>query len=100
MSNLAYEDGDFPDAPKPKKMKHLEEPLDLEMYDRVCQSRFNKLEDKVDILHAVVTDGLADKVEASRKLSWWAIGLFFTGFGVVVAMLLKLFALFYGHLAG
>ena len=82
----------------PESMIQQEDHMSWEIYDKVCQARFDKIETKVDSVHAVVTNGLSDKVKMSVKLSWWAIGLFFTGFASVLAFLFKLYGMFSDHL--
>lgn len=54
----------------------------MKTYERFCQPRFKKLEDdlskvdeKVDSINAIVTNGLKEKVEAVRKQSNWLLGV-------------------------
>ncbi|MDP6038885.1 MAG: hypothetical protein QGG64_10070 [Candidatus Latescibacteria bacterium] len=55
---------------------------DLAVYRDVCDGRFksveNQLQDlKKDVheIHAIVTNGLVDKVKTTQRLSWVVIGL-------------------------
>ena len=58
-----------------------------EIYEKVCKDRFQKIEDKLDTVHAVVTNGLVDKVKSLQRWNWFII----TGIiGLLAGMVIQL----------